>query len=303
MHPEWRQALTRLGYTVTDVDGISRASRPLDDNASVVDLSNVGVLELRGQDARTFLQGYVTCDVNDLDAAGTLEGGYCNLQGRLVTDFTLTEHDGALLLIVDRTVIPRVVKSLAKYLMFSKSKLADRSDAFVAFGVIDAAVDRGIRIDVPGARARTLVLASLADANAVFERFHDRLGDDRLWRRLDIEAMRAHVTDATSEAFLPQMWGLADRNAISFTKGCYLGQEVVARAQHRGQVKRSLGRLTWRGAMPHAGLTIRERDGNASATVVSFVETSANEGVALAIGAASAWTTTLHADGITFAQS
>jgi folate-binding protein YgfZ len=147
------------------------------------------------------------------------------------------------------------------------------------------------------------VLASPADAAAAFARFGDRIGDDRYWRRLDIEAMRAHVTEATAEEFLPQMWGLADRGAISFTKGCYLGQEVVARAQHRGQVKRSLGRLRWQGELPSHGLVIREQNGNTSATVVSFVETGRNEGLALAIGTSAAWTTPLHADGITFAAA
>jgi len=265
-----------------------------------VELHDFAWLRLVGPDARTFLQGYLTCDVDALAGDHALLGAFCNLQGRVVADVLVVELDGAPALWLHASLVGPVVDGLRKYLMFSKSKFDAPRDGWKTFGLIGsgtvaglpeamlsvAPYRTGIVARVPGADPRWLVCLPADHARTMRTEFEaeGRLGDARLWIEADIRARWPHLDSATAGAFLPQMLGLTDLGAVSFTKGCYLGQEVVARAQHRGQVKRHLMTAAWQGdSVPASGEELRDADGRAIGAVINAVAGHGNRGEALVV--------------------
>jgi folate-binding protein YgfZ len=207
-------------------------------------LPELGVLRFNGPDVANFLQGYLTCDTVDLAPAALAPMAICNLKGRVVVNGWCRrwgEGSGSpsVILIVHRSLIERLMQFFKAYVMFSKTELADASDTTLVFGSTGNADQPLILVD------------QLTEAKTLWEQSpHASVAS--FWLGL-IEAGIALVTEATSEAFLPQMLDLERLGAVDFDKGCYLGQEVVARAQHRGEVKRRLQRLDWTGTAPPAG--------------------------------------------------
>lgn len=194
-------------------------------------LEDLGALVFEGPDARSFLQGYLTCDMDTLSAAPTL-AALCNLKGRVVANgWCSATADDTVVWIVHRSLAEAVTGFMARYLPFSKTRVTWQPDDHVVLGTVDAA----------GSPAAWMI-----DGRAALDRLLARAAPSApdAWHRARLAAGVALVTSDTTETFLPQMLGLVALNAIDFEKGCYLGQEVVARAQHRGQVKRSLHRLT-----------------------------------------------------------
>ena len=156
---------------------------------------------------------------------------------------------------------------------------------------------------MPGSAKRVMLLLPAADAQATWLEYEARgeTGDANAWDLHDVHAGIAHVTRATSESFLPQMLDYDQLGAVSFTKGCYLGQEIVARTQHRGQPKRHLHRLRWNGTpMPAAGEALLGADDRSAGTLVNAAATGASGGDALAV-LNDAVSGALHAGAVEFA--
>ncbi|MEE4660032.1 MAG: hypothetical protein V2J89_06170 [Halieaceae bacterium] len=216
-------------------------------------------LLLQGQDSRKFLQGQATCDVEALHDGDSLPGALCNPQGRMITDFRvwqLTEDE--LVLGLHHSLVETVTATLAKYLMFSRATLEPAPGRFcqlavwgdTAASLLGAGEDcRGWQFhgaavtpsSVPGAYellvpadALAAVTDALSDAETVPE---------QRWLREEIDHGVAHVCEETTGMFLPQMLNYQATGHVSFTKGCYTGQEVVARMHYRGKVKRPLHRF------------------------------------------------------------
>jgi tRNA-modifying protein YgfZ len=294
-----------------------------------IDLNAFVLLGLAGPDARSFLQGYVTCDVTRLTAGNALPGAFTNLQGRVAADLLLLELDGMPAFAIHRSVAASLRAGLQKYLHFSKSRLVDLSDRYLLLGIVAqngaadllapapsvmalaplsvAACEGGRMVREPGVVPRFRLLLALEAARSVWSRYHDAgaaTGDDDLWTLVDIVSGIAHVQSATANEFLPQMLELDRIGAISFSKGCYLGQEIVARAQHRGQVKRRLQRLAWQGSvLPAPGTSLRDAEGRHRATLLTAARTSRTpdgwRGLALAVGGPLA-PAGLEAEGVAF---
>ncbi|MEM7220095.1 MAG: hypothetical protein AAF515_17155 [Pseudomonadota bacterium] len=206
------------------------ADRPL-----VGNLPSMSVLRFSGRDCAAFLQGYLTCDTAKLDQQQACPGALCNLQGRVVANGWVWGEATEINMLVSADVTDVVGAYIEPYRRFSRTKLLDPVRALaVAPGTADA-------VALDAQRALRLISAA-ADA--------ERADATRLWETLALAAHEVRIGAATSGQFLPQMLGLVEAGAIDFDKGCYLGQEVVARAQHRGSVKRRLyaARLAGEGA-------------------------------------------------------
>ena len=192
-------------------------------------------LDFRGPDAAAFLQGYLTADLDQLAPGHALPMALCNIKGRVVASGWAFGEPSRVGLLVHASVADDVRRELGKYLLFAKSKLmpADAGLRFAAQPLPGAVAIPGVGywVDVNGE----------ADENHVA--FAERC----------IEAGFVVVAASVSQAFLPQMIGLTDFGAVSFAKGCYLGQEVVARAEHRGQVKQKMHRYRTDGDLPTVG--------------------------------------------------
>ncbi|WP_439852608.1 CAF17-like 4Fe-4S cluster assembly/insertion protein YgfZ [Pseudomonas syringae] len=226
-------------------------------------LSHEGVLAVRGVDASKFLQGQLTCNLGYLSESASSLGARCTQKGRMQSSFRIVfEGDGCLLAMASELIEPQLL-DLRKYAVFSKSKLTDESAAWVRFGLQDAdealvslgldlpqetgAVARAselIAIRVSPARAELWVRAGQADD--ITSRLAAQLTEGSLndWLLGQIRAGIGQVFGSTREEFIPQMINLQAVGGVSFKKGCYTGQEIVARMQYLGKLKRRLYRLT-----------------------------------------------------------
>jgi len=233
------------------------------DSAFFCTLSHEGVLAVRGADASKFLQGQLTCNLNYLSDTQASLGARCTQKGRMQSSFRiLLEGDGVLMAMATELLEPQLA-DLKKYAVFSKSKLTDESAAWVRFGLehADAALislglelptdtdsvvrnDGLIAIRVSPERAELWVAADQADA--IKGKLSAQLAEGNLnqWLLGQIRAGIGQVMPSTRELFIPQMLNLQAVGGVSFKKGCYTGQEIVARMQYLGKLKRRLYRLT-----------------------------------------------------------
>jgi folate-binding protein YgfZ len=233
------------------------------DSAFFCPLSHEGVLAVRGVDASKFLQGQLTCNMDYQSESKATLGARCTQKGRMQSSFRiLLEGDGVLLAMASELIEAQLL-DLRKYAVFSKSKLTDESASWVRFGLnngdgalvalgLDLAQDTDsvarandlIAIRVSPARAELWVRADQADD--VRTRLAAQLPQGSLndWLLGQIRAGIGQVFGPTREEFIPQMINLQAVGGVSFRKGCYTGQEIVARMQYLGKLKRRQYRLT-----------------------------------------------------------
>ena len=243
------------------------------DSAFFCPLSHEGVLAVRGADAAKFLQGQLTCNLNYLSDSQASLGARCTQKGRMQSSFRiLLQGDGVLLAMATELLEPQLA-DLKKYAVFSKSKLTDESAAWLRFGLENAdqalaslglelpdetdsvaRTDAWIALRVSPGRAELWVPAEQGDTirNQLAE--HLKQADLNEWLLGQIRAGIGQVMPQTRELFIPQMLNLQAVGAVSFKKGCYTGQEIVARMQYLGKLKRRLYRLSLNAAeMPEPG--------------------------------------------------
>ncbi|MFW0754486.1 YgfZ/GcvT domain-containing protein [Pseudomonas sp. H11T01] len=232
------------------------------DSAFFCTLSHEGVLAVRGSDASKFLQGQLTCNLNYLSDTQASLGARCTQKGRMQSSFRiLLEGDGCLLAMATELLEPQLA-DLKKYAVFSKSKLTDESAAWVRFGLgqADAALST-LGLELPPetdavARANGLIAIRVSPGRAELWAAADQAqtlrghlsaqlveGDLNQWLLGQVRAGIGQVMPSTRELFIPQMLNLQAVGAVSFKKGCYTGQEIVARMQYLGKLKRRLYRL------------------------------------------------------------
>ncbi|WP_457435770.1 CAF17-like 4Fe-4S cluster assembly/insertion protein YgfZ [Pseudomonas sp. TE3786] len=237
------------------------------DSAFFCTLSHEGVLAVRGPDASKFLQGQVTCNLNYLSDSNASLGARCTPKGRMLSSFRIvSEGDGYLLAMASELLEPQL-SDLKKYAVFSKSTLSDDSAEWLRLGLHDAdelLSELGLMLpnDADGvARGEGLFAIRLPDGRielwlqqairaAVLQQIQGKLPERPLndWLLAQVRAGIGQVFGATRELFIPQMINLQAVGGVSFKKGCYTGQEIVARMQYLGKLKRRLQRLSLEGA-------------------------------------------------------
>ncbi|MBN2990794.1 folate-binding protein YgfZ [Pseudomonas cedrina subsp. fulgida] len=232
------------------------------DSAFFCSLSHEGVLAVRGADAAKFLQGQLTCNLNYLSDTQASLGARCTQKGRMQSSFRiLLQGDGVLLAMAAELLEPQLA-DLKKYAVFSKSKLTDESVAWARFGLVNAdAALASLGLELPAetdsvARHEALIAirvcpgraelwAPAEQADSLRGQLTERLqqADLNEWLLGQIRAGLGQVMPQTRELFIPQMLNLQAVGGVSFKKGCYTGQEIVARMQYLGKLKRRLYRL------------------------------------------------------------
>ncbi|WP_111640386.1 CAF17-like 4Fe-4S cluster assembly/insertion protein YgfZ [Marinimicrobium alkaliphilum] len=268
------------------------------------ELQHQGLLALDGPDAERFLQGQVTCDVRELDSRQTRIGLQCDLKGRILTSFRAwRDGDEKIVLRMHRELVDTTCDALGKYAVFFKVTLTNISDAYLGIGIAG-----------PDARSRVEALVGGApEADGQFwhnhhhrviqldpERFECWLAADQApalirqllehcgvkpasaWQLLDIRAGHAEITPQTRGQFTPQALNYQCQNAISFRKGCYTGQEVVARLHYKAKLKRVMFRCDLRelASLPAPGSVIEYPVAGTLVTAASDGDT--NEGLVVA---------------------
>ncbi len=232
------------------------------DNASFCVLAHEGVLAVRGADAATFLQGQLTCNLKYLDADNAGYGARCTPKGRMLSSFRIVPHGDEYLLAMASELVEAQLADLKKYAVFSKSTLADASAEWTRFGLLDpdgvlsalglalpaetnrmVCQDGRIAIRLPDGRAELWVATGDAAATEALLAEHATRTELSTWLLAQVRAGIGQVFGQTRELFIPQMINLQAFDGVSFKKGCYTGQEIVARMQYLGKLKRHLHRL------------------------------------------------------------
>lgn len=225
------------------------------------DLSHLGLLQIEGADAFVFLQGQVTNDVKQLDGHRAHYTGYCNPKGRLLAIFLAFSHQDHVHLQMPEALIESIAKRLKMYVMRSKVEIQDVSESVIKIGINGpkatellstlltmvpqnayelVTLDNAAIVKLPGDKPRFEIFTDAANAPAIWDALakHTKTADAQYWEWLEIQAGIPEVYPSTQEEFVPQMLNLDLLDGINFKKGCYTGQEIVARTHYLGTVKR-----------------------------------------------------------------
>ena len=227
----------------------------------VADLSHLSLLKLSGEDAVNFLQGQVTNDIKQLNGSNSQYAGYCNPKGRLIALFLAYRHGDHLYLQLDKRLAEAITKRLRMYVLRSKVVIEDISDSTVRIGASGqnattalnslfpalphAAHDvvgneHSVLIRLPGPAPRFEIIVDAAHAKSIWGQLAKQLKPigKSAWEWLEIQAGIPDIQPGTQEEFVPQMVNLDALGGINYKKGCYTGQEIVARTHYLGKVKR-----------------------------------------------------------------
>lgn len=287
MQQAWREFLIRTGAVLGEY-GVSRFDDTRAESAQaaagdiIADLSHLSLLRARGTDTAAFLQAQLSNDLELLQSSSQLHA-YSNAQGRMLAIFRVFQHADAFLLQLHGSLLLSTLKRLQMFVLRARVTL-DSADAELGrIGLSGPNLGRLLgRLDLPlpeapaGARSRRgLVILRLPGVHPrcqivgpveILQDLWERLPECRpvgapAWRWLDIIAGVPNLYPATVEKFVPQMANLDLLGGISFNKGCYPGQEIVARMQYRGHLKQRLYRAHLAGAsmsqpMPQPGDTL-----------------------------------------------
>lgn len=212
------------------------------------DLSDYGIITVTGDEAKKFLQGQLTCNLDEITPTQSRLGAYCDIKGRVIAVFRIIQIDNKYHLILNKNLVDKTAKILGKYAVFSRVTL-DKANPFSAhIGVMEKQsghfpenIDEVITqngqtiIRIPGAQPRWEILKHNRESPTPPHSAEN-------WEAHNILAGIPNLTVTTSGEFTAHKLGLIRLNAVSFTKGCYLGQEIVARTQYLGKQK---GGLFW----------------------------------------------------------
>jgi folate-binding protein YgfZ len=227
----------------------------------ITSLSHLGLLEISGEDAVSFLQGQVTNDVKKLDGSISQYAGYCSPKGRLLALFLAYAHLDHLHLQMPLSILEPIMKRLKMFVMRSKVVITDKSADILCFGIAGPNAESTLTSLFSKAPQSPQELITLDDATLLrlagdmprYQVFTHTVNAERIWNALsanctkvgksvwdylEIQAGIPEVVPATQEAFVPQMVNLDALDGINFKKGCYTGQEIVARTHYLGKVKR-----------------------------------------------------------------
>jgi tRNA-modifying protein YgfZ len=203
-------------------------------------LTRYGLLSVTGPDARAFLHAQLTNDIEHLAADHWALAGWCSAKGRLLASFIVVPSPQGFLLQLARDLAAPVAKRLSMFVLRAKVKISDESASWVQHGLWDADIsgpDVAWDSDVVTVRVEPRRYLQLGPGNLLT---HSPNADEVQWTLQEIRAGRPLITQATQDQFVPQMVNFEVIGGVDFRKGCYPGQEIVARAQYRGQVKRRL---------------------------------------------------------------
>jgi hypothetical protein len=242
----------------------------------VADLPDNAVLAVTGDDAKAFLHGQLTNDVEALPVGAAQWNGWCTPKGRLLATFLLVRRGDGYLVVLPAELAASIAKRLGMFVLRSKVKIAEVTGLYSRFGIVGRRAaaqaiaahwgstpapmrcvekDGAICVALDEERFLALVPAQAASAfRDLFPKDWPRAGSDE-WGGSMIQAGIPVVVAATQEAFVPQMANFDLVGGVSFHKGCYPGQEIVARTQYRGGLKRRM-------ALAHVGGDDRPKAGD-----------------------------------------
>jgi len=272
MNPNWRSFLESTKAIFKDgsdeVLNFGNASGELQtarNQTILVPLTHLGLIEASGDDAKAFLHSQFTSDINHLGGDQVQHSAWCTAKGRMQASFLAWREEDVFRLVVSGDLEAASLKRLQMFVLRSKVKLTSVTESRLLLGLagpqaVEALGDAGLpcpvapmtsaistQANVIGLEAGRYIVAVQQETIAdLWNKLTLKAQPAGLpaWRWLDVQAGFPLVTAATKEEFVPQMADFEKLGGISFHKGCYPGQEIVARTQYLGKVKRHLYRVT-----------------------------------------------------------
>jgi len=227
----------------------------------VAELSQYGVISLIGEQRNDYLQGQVTINVNKLSPDLARFGCHCDFKGKTWSSFVAAEFEQKIMLVADKTSLPKSLAELKKYAVFSKVDISDESQHFDCYGFVGEQVKASLNTIFPSLPTKKLeavsnsigLVIAIDPSNSVFLAVvksseksafiaatrNVKLSPSVLWDATCIQLGIANISEQTANEFVPQMFNMQALDGIDFDKGCYMGQEVVARTKFLGKNKRA----------------------------------------------------------------
>lgn len=222
-------------------------------NNYVTHLPSLGILEISGNDARSFLHGQLTSDILSLEEGQSSWSAWCQANGRVITTLLITMTAGHYYLILPADMAEAVHKRLKMFVLRAQVKVDNISDRYACLGAhIDPAETEAdpinwdfsiIRARLPNDEQRTHWITGRSELTALLSGLASngiRIINDQRWQQQDINSGIVWISAATTDQALPQELGLEQLHGLSYDKGCYPGQEIIARLHFRGRQKRQL---------------------------------------------------------------
>ena len=269
---------------------------------AVVNLNDWGMVTLVGPDSKSYLQGQLTCDVVSLAADASTFAGHCDAKGKLRTIMRVFHYQDGYGLVQRQSVMANQLPELKKYAVFSKTDIIQSSAVILALigtqaqATIDShfSGEADVRHDdtttvVKVDNDRWLIITTAEQADAVITTLAPNAvyATTELWDLYDINAAMPRIDNTTELEFIPQAINLQAVNGISFKKGCYTGQETVARAKYRGINKRAMYIVTGAASQcPQAGDALERSVGEnwrKGGTVICGYQYNDNQALALVV--------------------
>jgi len=264
MNSLWRSFLESRSAHIDAAGRVRFPAAPTEADCALMALSSLGLIAVAGPEAEPFLQGQVTNDVTRLSTAVSQLGSHCSPKGRMLASFRAFKRDEVIYLQLPRTQVAALTQRLRMYLLRAKATIEDdASERFITIAVAGTCApsllasrleavptqenevthaDELTTIRIPGPTPRFQLLGSVSALEGLWDDLTvtATVVNDELWSLLDIRTGIPTLYRQTSDAFVPQMVNLQLLDGVSFKKGCYTGQEVVARMQYLGKLKRRM---------------------------------------------------------------
>lgn len=299
MNALWRQCLESAGAQVSQSDHVAVehfGDRPVEARAAldgnvIAGLGQYALLRVSGEDAREFLHNQVTTDLRDITPGESRICGWCNPKGRLLALFRLSLRDESFLLRLPAPLLEAVRQRLSMFVLRSRVRLEDAGEELVMAGLSgpDAQQLLKARLDdvpdapdmasqagavtiirVPGPQPRFEMIAPAQDMVRLWQELaqHCRPVGEPAWELLEVLAGLPEIYPQTQEAFVPQMANLHWLHGVDFRKGCYPGQEIVARMYYLGKLKRRMYLAQIQAAPPEPGTSVLQAGASQAAGTV-----------------------------------
>lgn len=257
MKTYWTDFLNTQQAIVTDDLNVifPQSTDTIDDTLTT--LIHLSLLKVTGLEATQFLQGQLSCNINDLTENNSFFTAYCNAKGRTLTTLLIVKTEADYLLILPTELIEKISQKLKMYIMRADVQLNNISDSYRLIGlqsqqattsypqtIFQQAKTPEITLNIPTQNRYLIIVANEQFTEKWQQLMNDydlKASSSNYWRYQDLSAGLAWLTPQTSEQYIPQMLNMDTwKGAINFKKGCYIGQEIIARTHYLGKAKRQL---------------------------------------------------------------
>lgn len=266
MNSDWKNYLLSKEGQPTDDGGTEFKEKKTSNSESenldtICDLSLFSTIVIAGDDAANFMQGQFTNDITQVNEQTSQLNAFCNKKGRMIANFRLFQNQQNYFFSVKSDLVEISIEHLQNYILRSQVAIQDVSEQLIHIGISGdnaaellssyitdinqnvgsiSSNENYIAICVPGLKPRYEIFCSLEHAKNLWDSVSTQatVANSSSWNYLDIQSGLPFIDASTSEEFVPQMANMELINGVSFTKGCFTGQEIVARMHYLGKLKK-----------------------------------------------------------------